>query len=209
MDSGTPRPEDGAVARSDPAPNSRGARRFSGLFVLAGIVVLGVLSGAGYYHYQRPKVAAEMERLRAEAPDTPRGRLELWHRHGAAQIHHRLSNFGRFAPDKPWLVTHAIAAQDGGAPELWGVDCEALPRELSRLEGLTVVVELPAPRPLARAELSAEQRSHVPVFAPGAAPPDARALLVDLALYLLEGMPRALERDIEGARLVVRVAEPG
>ena len=38
---------------------------------------------------------------------------------------------------------------------------------------------------------------------------DAGARLAEIAIYLLEGMPRALEEDIEGASIQVRVEEGG
>ena len=181
------------------------ARRVAGIPVLAGIVVLGLLSGAAYYQYQRPRVVAQMQRARSEAPTTPRERLELWHRYGAAQIHHRLTQFARFTSEMPWLVTHAIGATAAEPPEIWGIDCDALPRELSHLEGMTVVVELPAPRALGRARLAGDSAGRVPLYAPDQPVPDPSERLRHLALFLLEGMPRALARDIEGASIEVRV----
>jgi len=98
-------------------------------------------------------------------------------------------------------------AREGGEPELWGIDCESLPQDLAHLEGLTVVVELPAPRMLARASLTGDQGQRVPLYAPEVQP-DAAERLEELALYLLEGLPHALERDVPGAKLVIRVATP-
>lgn len=184
----------------------RGAVRVRGLPVLVAIVVAGLLTGVGFYRWKRgegnARVAAELER----APTTPEERLDLWLQLTGPQLHHRLAVVGRFTPEMPWLVTHAIAPADGGPPELWGIECAVLPRDLGVREGLAVVVHLPAPRPLGRATLEGERAQRVPLFAPAAAP-DARARLADLALHLLEGMPRALERDIPGARLEIRVAE--
>lgn len=207
LDSTRPSFEDGAVQRT--GAEISGARRVAGLPVLAGIVVLGLLSGAAYYQWQRPRVLAQMERAKSEAPTTPRERLELWHRYGAAQIHHRLTQFARFSPEMPWLVTHAIAGTGAEPPEIWGIDCEALPQELSHLEDMTVIVELPAPRPLGRAPLSGDFASRVPLYAPGQPIPDPAERLRDLALFLLEGMPRALARDIEGATIEIRVGTAG
>ena len=184
------------------------SRRVPGLPVLAGIVVLGLLSGAAYYQYQRPRVLAQMARAKSEAPTTPRERLELWHRYGSAQIHHRLTQFARFSPEMPWLVTHAIAGSAGELPEIWGIDCEALPQEISHLEGLTVVVDLPVPTALGHAALAGDSADRVPLYAAGQPIPHPSERLRDLALFLLEGMPRALERDIEGASLEVRVGTP-
>jgi len=183
-----------------------GGLRPNGLAVLAGIVLLGLGAGAGYYHYKSPKLAAELEHTLAGAPSTPRGKLELWHRYGAPNIHHRLTDVARFSAEMPWLITHAVASPAGADPELWGIDCTALSRELSHLEGLTVVVELPRPRLLGRGKLVGDQADCVPVYGSAALVPDARARLEDLARFFLEDMPRALAQDIEGATLEIRVA---
>ncbi len=183
-----------------------GLARVNGLLVLCGIVLLGLGSGAAYYQYRRPKMAAERERWLAQAPSTPRGRLELWYRYGAPQIHHRLTQVARFSTAMPWLVTHAVASAEEGEPEIWGIDCTALTPELARLEGMTVVVELPRPRLLGRGRLAGDEARHVPVYAATQAVPDPSGRLKELALFFLEGLPRALERDIPGACLEIRVA---
>jgi len=181
--------------------------RPNGLLVLVGIVVLGLGSGAAYFHYKQPKLAAEMKAQIAAAPQTPLGQLEQWHLIGAPQIHHRLSQFALFdPPERPWLVTHAVGAGDG-PPELWGIDCAALPREMSHLEGLTVVVELPTPRLLGHGSLADDQFNFIPLHAEGAPIPDPVARLRDLALYLLAGIPDALGKDIEGASLEIRITD--
>jgi len=189
------------------APSGRrsqgGAVRVSGLAVLAGIVVVGLITGAGFYRYQRGRMDARLAAELARAPETPAERAALWLRYGGPQIHHRLAVVGRFSPTRPWLVTHAVARSDG-EPELWGIDCTSLTPELAHLEGLTVVVDLPAPRVLARASLASEQSQRVPLYAPETSP-DAAQRLSELALYLLEGIPGALERDVPGARLEIRV----
>jgi hypothetical protein len=179
-------------------------RGVNGLLVLGAIVGVGLVTGAGFYRYKRAEMNAELAAELAAAPRTPEERLALWLRLSGPQIHHRLAVVGRFAPDKPWLVTHARARADG-ASELFGLDCAALPKELARVEGLRVVVELPAPRALGRATLSEAEARHVPLVAPDVAF-DARARTAELALFLLEGIPRALARDIPGAELEIRVA---
>ena len=183
--------------------------RPSGFVVLCGIVVLGIGSGAAYFHYKRPKLAADLQARIEAAPKTPEGRLEAWHSIGGPQIHHRLSKFARFTPELPWLVTHAVRTGEGEPPELWGIDCEALPMQLSRIEGMSVVIDLPRPRLLGRHELVGDMVEHVPLIAPDSGF-DAGARLEEIALFLLEGMPRALEKDIEGASIRVSVEdEPG
>jgi hypothetical protein len=180
-----------------------GAARASGLAVLLAVVVVGLLTGAGFYRFQRGRMDARLAAELAQAPTTSAERLALWLRYGGPQIHHRLAVVGRFTPEMPWLVTHALA--DGaGPPQLFGVDCAALPQDLARLEGLKVVVELPAPCALGRATLDGERSHRVPLFAPDASPDGARELK-ELALYLLEGIPGALERDVPGATLEIRV----
>jgi hypothetical protein len=198
-----PNPERECLAH---AGTRRGAARASGLAVLVGIVVLGLLTGAGLYRYQR---RAQDERLTAElarAPKDPAERLALWLHLVGPQIHHRLAVVGRFTSEMPWLVTHAVS--DGaGPPELYGVDCAKLPKDLAHLEGLVVVVELPAPVVLGRVALEGEAAHRVPLYATVSAP-HASERLSALALYLLEDMPRALERDVPGASLRIHVADP-
>jgi hypothetical protein len=187
-----------------PRPPSRaGEARASGLAVLVGIVVVGLITGAGFYRFQRGRMDARLAAELAQAPKTSEERAALWLRYAGPQIHHRLAVVGRFAPDKPWLVTHAVA-REGGEPELWGIDCQALTKDLAHLEGLSVVVDLPAPRVLAHSSLEGAQVQRVPLYAPEVGP-DAAQRLKELALYLLEGIPAALERDVPGAKLEIRV----
>lgn len=186
------------------APSSRGAARVSGLGLLLAIVVVGLASGAGFYRWKRTEMDAQLAADIAGSPSQPAERLALWLRFGGPQVHHRLAVVGRFTAELPWLVTHAVARADG-PPELWGVACASLPQDLARVEGMQVVVELPAPRLLGRATLEGERAQRVPLYAPEAVPAGG-ARLVELALALLEGMPEALARDIPGASLVVRVA---
>jgi hypothetical protein len=196
--SGEPRHGDGA------ASSTRGGPRANGLVVLFSIVAVGLLTGAVFYRWKRGQMDADVAREIAAAPQSPQERVDLWLELAGPQIHHRLAVVARFSPALPWLVTHAVA-REGGPPELWGIDCAALPLELAHREGLQVVIELPAPRALGRAELAADQQSRVPLFAPWTGI-DPAARLKSLALYLLEGMPAALARDIPGAEIVVRVA---
>src|SRR5262245_25727827 len=118
-----------------PAPSAEerpreGAARASGLAVLVGIVVAGLITGAGFYRYQRGRMDARIAAEIAQAPKTPAERAALWLRYAGPQIHHRLAVVGRFAPDKPWLVTHAVA-RSGGEPELWGIDCTGLTPDMA------------------------------------------------------------------------------
>jgi hypothetical protein len=187
-----------------------GERRVRGFPVLVGIVVLGLASGVGWFQAKRPAIAAARARFREElaaAPQDLEGRLDLWMRFGEPQIHHRLTKFARFSPEHPWMVTHAVRSSDGGDPTLWGVDCEALGPGLVRREGTVIVVAVPAPVPLGRVPLTPRMGEHIPVAEPGETFDGAERLRT-LVLYLLDRIPQALEREIAGARLEVRVGTP-
>lgn len=182
----------------------RGAVR--GLTVLLALVVVGLGSGAGFYRWQRARQAERFERELAAVPQGLEQRLDLWLRLAGPQLHHRLAVVGRFTPEEPWLVTHAVA-RENEVPELHGVPCAELLPSLARREGQTIVVELPAPRALGRAALTGERAQRVPLFAPDV-PLDAAERLRTLALHLLDDIPAALTRDLPGAHLEVRVAAP-
>lgn len=188
----------------DAAPPSESVRA-NGILVLLGIIALGLATGAGYYAYKRPRLERERAAVLASAPTTLEERLEQWLVFGGPQIHHRLSRFARFSAECPWLVTHAVASADGGPPTVWGIDCQTLPQDMARLEGTTVVVELPAPVPLGRVELDPAQARHVPKYADDRSVPDPTARLKDLAAFFLERLPQALEHELPGARLEIRV----
>lgn len=181
----------------------------NGLLVLLGIVVLGLATGAGYLAYKAPQLARERRAMLAQAATDDEGRLAQWLQFGGPQIHHRLARFARFSSECPWLVTHRVAAPDGGLPEVWGIDCGELPQDLARQEGMTIVVELPAPRPLGRVALDEAQSRYVPTYAAALDAGAAEARLIELATFFLEGLPRALAREIPGASLVIRVVSGG
>ncbi|HED65237.1 MAG TPA: hypothetical protein ENJ09_06730 [Planctomycetes bacterium] len=122
----------------------------------------------------------------------------------APNIHHRLSIFGRFSEEHPWLITHAVGGA-AGEVQVWGIDCTELPRGLTHIEGSTVVVEVPPPHPLGRMELDSHQRVYIPVYASEAEAPDPAERLRSLAMHLLDRMPDALSRDIPGASIEIRV----
>jgi hypothetical protein len=188
---------------------SHGAARRSGLLMLGLLVLLGFLPAA-YYFYKRPRLERERAAALAAAPNTLSARLEQWKRFGDPMIHRRLAVVGRFSADKPWLVTHVIRAEGGGF-DFFGVPADLLPNEITRLEGSTIVLELPAPRWLGRGTMQGDSGAYVPIVEASldaqAAQRSAEERLVSLALFLLEDLPARLERDIAGARLEVRVAE--
>ncbi len=178
-----------------------------GLLVLVGIVVIGVTSGAAYFHYKAPRLKKALDEKLAAAPKTAAGRLAAYHVYGEPNIHHRLSVVGRFSEERPWLVTHALDVGEGQL-ELWGIDCESIPHGVSTVEGMTVFVDLPAPYALGRIPRDGQFTSYVPVYSSAADVPDPAARLTTVATHLLEGMPAALARDIEGATIEFRIAAP-
>ena len=169
-------------------------------------MVTGIVTGSGYYRYKAPRIAEARERELAAAPTTAEGRIARWHEFGAPQIHHRLTKVPPTIGGRTWLVTHMVLDPAGGEPEVWGIDTSDLPVEVSRIEGLTVVIDLPQPRLLGRAALSDEGVQHVPRYGAGDEVPDPVERLRYVATWFLGGLPGAISRDIEGARIEVRVA---
>jgi len=194
------------MGRMHSASAERRGVRPGGLSVMAALVLLGLASGAAYYHWRVPAAQAELEAEIASAPSTAEGLLQRWHEIGSNEIHHRLTQVARFSDQTPWIVTHAVRDIPGGDPMIWGVDTRQLPLRLSHLDGMTVVVDLPAPIPLGHGRLTGDRSAYVPVFAPGEPVPDPRERLRDLARWFLGDLPEALSKDIEGARLEIRVA---
>jgi len=185
-------------------PGRQGA---PGLLVMAAIVAMGIGSGAAYFHWKEPKLQHELQAKLDAAPKTPEGRLQAWHAWGEPNIHHRLSVVGRFSEERPWLVTHALDVGDDQV-ELWGIDCTEIPHGVSTIEGMRVIVTLPAPHALGRMSREGEFTSYVPVYASEADVPDPKARLAKVARHLLEGMPDALAKDIEGATIEFRIVDP-
>jgi len=183
----------------------RAGFRGSGLVLLLLIVLIGGLPSV-YYRIVRPQLEANYRAEVEAAPTTASGRLERWFEFGAAMIHHRIARVGRFSEEQPWIVTHAVRAEgDGGPVEAYGVDASRLTPAFSSLDGLTVVIDLPAPGPLGPLELVGERGRYVPVHAPEEQPADPVRRLRELTLWFLEGIPAALAEDIEGASLELRI----
>ena len=174
----------------------------SGLLALVGIVLIGLLP-ATYYMFARPLMHAQRDAEVAAANESTEARIAEWFSFGQAMIHHRITRWGRFSEQHPWVVTHAV--EEGGARIAYGVDAEALTPELSRVDGLTVVVDVPAATRLGPIELVGERARSVPIVE---TPPDEAELrdrLATLLLWFLEGLPAALEEDIEGASIELRI----
>ena len=171
----------------------------SGLVVLAGVILLGLIPSA-YYMWARPRMEKSYAQELVEAPTTAHGRLEKWFEFGSAMIHHRLTKVGRFSDDYPWVVTHAVR-REGDLAQAFGLDVSALGADISRLEGMTVIVELPAPTSLGPLPMRGERARYVPLFDTEEEVPDPVRRLGELALWFLEDLPQALGEDIEGASL--------
>lgn len=186
-----------------------GERRPNGLLVLFGIVALGFAAGAGYYSYKQPQVEAQLQRELADAPTTPEGRLEMWNAFaGSPNVHHRLTTVARISEERPWIVTHTLAATDGGPPRVFGLDVSDLPAEgILRQEGMTLYLELPAPVEVGRAVLTGDNAEHIPAYERPGDVPDPAARLGELVEWFLADLMGALEREIEGARFEVRIGD--
>jgi hypothetical protein len=184
-----------------------GEVRANGLAVLVLIVLAGLASGAAYYRYKQPRLAAALAAELAAAPTSAEGRVQQWERSMAPNVHHRITEVARFSGQQPWLVTHAVRRADG-VLEFHGLDLASLPRNLTRAEGMSVVVELPAPRALGPGVLEGESGRYVPVYAEGEPIPDPAARLQSQVLWILDRLPEALAHDIQGARIEVRIGAP-
>ena len=178
--------------------------RVSGLWLFIGIVVIGVGAGAGYYRFAAPRAKAETERRLAEGPSTDEGRVETWVEYVEPVIRERLAQ-ARISAQQPWIVTHTIAGAEGEAPEVWGIETEALTAGVVRADGLRAILTLPEPALLAEAVLVGDHANSVPSFPSGQAPDNADELLTNIATYALQTQIKNLAKDIPGAELVIAV----
>jgi len=187
-----------------------GPVRPQGLLVLTALVVIGMGGGAVLYRNRAAKADEMIAAIHADAPSTPAGRLERWMTIGSVQAHHRLTKVARFSEEMPWLVTHAVEAEQG-EPWIWGIMVDELPRDLMHQEELVAVLSLPAPRRLGRGSMAANGMAHVPLLRASDIGSeqgfDPSARLVELVDWFLERLGGALERDVEGARLEIRVVD--
>jgi len=179
--------------------------RVSGTLAMVVLVVSGMGAGAIYYSWKEPRVRAAYQKDIASAPTTQEGRVDKWLEHGTPQVHHNLSTFARVSAEHPWIVTHTVEAEDGGAPFVHGVDVQDLSHDLLRREGLTVVLQLDAPRMLGRARLGGDSAEHIPHYRAEVPQDVADARLREIVEFLLADLVKALEKDIEGASLEVRI----
>ena len=189
----------------------RGALRLGGLTVMVALVALGIAVSSAAFRWRAGKLVPEVE-IEAAGPDSsPEARVRYWfEKYGRAQIHHALVS-ARFSPGRDWLVTHVDqpvpVPGETYEPELWGIDLAGLAPDISRCEGVRVVVRVPAPRMLARtADISGAQARQLPIYRPG----DTLPALEELARARVQGylspIATALARKLPEARIAIEVA---
>ena len=184
--------------------------RANGLFVCAGLVVLGLASGAGLFYWQAAKLNPPFEWEETNPQAAPADRLRFWFaKYGAPQLHHALLQ-GRMSAQQPWLPTHVVqppaVAGTPYAPELWGIDLTGVGPEMASVGELSIDVRLPAPRALARTqEIPGEIARRIPIYAPGVVAP-AAYLARERARAFLSPVLTALERKLPGVELRIHIA---
>lgn len=173
-----------------------------GLLILFAIVAVGMGIPA-FTIWQKELAVQNRDRIRAEAPTTGEGRVQLYMQLAAPGVFEALTK-SRFSAERPWIVTHMVApAAEGEAPEIHGVDITELPRSCVYQDGLQVVIQMPAPTLLARDVLVGDNALGVPVFPAGEAP-SAEDLLDSRLRFALKRMMQSLPEDIEGASYTFR-----
>jgi hypothetical protein len=188
---------------TDPPPT---VLRANGLLIAFGVVLLGIVPGAGYLQWRWPQVRAEIADRMAKAPSEPGERLDFWLSFGEPQIQSRLTQL-RFSAAHPWLVTHTVRVP-GGAPEIWGLDLRSPSPARVEREGLRVELHFPAPVLLGHGTLGGDNAEHVPAYEAGAGPEQRAARAQELLEWFLSGMIEALPQDIPGAELAIVVDPP-
>lgn len=186
-------------------PDWSNVARPRGSWVIVGLVLLGVMPAGLYAHYKVPRLSEESQLQVDLALGAPEDRIKSWHHFGAPNIHHRIATVGRISEETPWIVTHQVELDDGGPPEVWGIDASKLPGLISRIDGMTIIVELPEPVALGRVNVLSLDSRQLPTFASYGEVPDPNLRLQALALWFLEKLPQALAAGVPGAKLEVRI----
>jgi hypothetical protein len=179
--------------------------RPNGLLVLLAVVVTGMGSSVVFWRWQASKQIEAAAVVRESVPAGGEARLDTWLETLRPMIHARLQQL-RLDAARPWLVTHVVEpSSDPAQHEIWGVDLTGLGPEVTRREGMTVVVELPAARLLGPGPLSGDKSVNVPRYRPGTpvADPNERAEFV--VEWFLAQIEEGLAGDVEGAALEARV----
>jgi len=179
------------------------SKRPNGFLVLVAVVGIGLLASAGLFRWGWTKVEAAEARnrqTREGAPADPSDRLDRWLIYGEPQLQNRLIHL-RYSSLHPGLITHTVRHADGPS-EIWGVDLSgSRPARLER-DGLIVTAFLSEPRLLGHGVLTGMNADRIPYFEAGMEIPDPKKRAIDLCEHFLGKLRRALEKDIEGARLV-------
>lgn len=197
----------GSAPAGAPTAPPRREWRPNGLLAIVLLVAAGIGAGAAFFRWRADEVRAGVIGELKAAPSDPDEQLGLWLSFGEPQIQNRLT-FLRFSSEHPWLVTHTV--DDGGAePLIFGLDLRGTSPARIEREGRTVVVDLPAPRALARGTLRGDNAEKVPHYASTADAPDGHARAQELVEWFLRGLIDALPHEIEGAAIVVRIERPG
>ncbi len=189
------------------SPRFTALLRPRGLLVLAAILVIGLGASAGFFRWAARDVAQGVLGELAARPSVPEEQLELWLAFGEPQIHNRLLGL-RYSSALPALVTHVRAPDSPREPPtIFGVDLSGgRPARIER-NGLRVEVTLGAPQALAPGPLTGEAADRVPRAAAGVGPGAGRPFAQGVLEWALEPLIEALPRDIEGASLVVVLAD--
>jgi len=192
---------------TQPTESERPARtlglRAPGLPILLALIIMGMGIPA-IYRWQSRVLGNERDKMLESVPDQPEARLGKWFQFGQPLILEALLA-SRFSAERPWIVSHVVAPEsEGKPPEIWGIDQQAITKDMVVLDGLDVRIVLPAPEIVARDVLVGDNALGVQVFeAPG--PPDPRILLRKRVEYAVERLIRVLPEEIPGARLSVEV----
>ena len=112
--------------------------------LLLAIIAVGMGIPA-YLRWAVPRLETRAAEMRADAPTEPEGRVATWFQFGQPNIHNALV-LARFSTEQPWYVTHVVASQSpDDPPEVWGMNFANLSPDVLHVEGMNVVLELPAP----------------------------------------------------------------
>ena len=179
--------------------------RPNGLLTLCAMVAIGMGSSVVFWRWQAGKQIEAAMRARESVPAEGEPRLDKWLELMRPMVHARLQQL-RLDAARPWLVTHVVEpTSDPSTHEIWGVDLTGLGPEVTRREGMTVVVELPAARLLGPGPLVGDKSINVPRYRPGVPVADPNERAEYIVEWFLAELGEGLSGDVEGAPLEARV----
>jgi hypothetical protein len=194
------------------AAGPRAPWRVNGLVVLVVLVVVGMGVTSVFFQWRAPQLYDEMQRVRADTPQSGEPRVDKWLVYGRPFFHARLIQL-RYSSSQPWLVTHTVGGERAREPvEIWGVDFAALAPEATSRDGMVVTLTLPEPRLLARERFGLDgndMANQVPHYPDAASAPDPRQRARSIVEWALKRLLDELGKDIEGATFEVRFAPSG